>query len=83
MAGAVQVRLKTDLTGADYVKRQAWLDASGVGRDLMRRRAEEVERSIAHMYAAINRYRTTYEQLKPSLRQRSFPNGLPYAFRPA
>ena len=28
MAGVVQIRLETDLTGEDYVKRQAWLDAS-------------------------------------------------------
>ena len=28
MAGAVQIRLETDLTGEDYVKRQAWRDAS-------------------------------------------------------
>lgn len=28
MAGAVQIRLPTDLTGEDYVKRAAWRDAS-------------------------------------------------------
>ena len=28
MAGVVQIRLETDLTGEDYVKRQAWRDAS-------------------------------------------------------
>ena len=28
VAGAVQIRLETDLTGEDYVKRQAWRDAS-------------------------------------------------------
>ena len=28
VAGAVQIRLKTDFTGEDYVKRKAWLDAT-------------------------------------------------------
>ena len=28
MAGTVQLRLKTALTGEDYVKRKAWLDAT-------------------------------------------------------